>query len=106
MPCCVQVLRLGVFELTERQLPPHALNEHVQLAKALVRPGVGSFVNGVLRSAGRHLEAGTLPTPEVGAGRRRRAGRGGKGCNYQPILNQTKGGSYSCVVLLKLWAFL
>ncbi|KAG2442874.1 hypothetical protein HXX76_002953 [Chlamydomonas incerta] len=58
------VLRLGVFELMERQLPPHALNEHVQLAKALVRPGVGSFVNGVLRSAGRHMDAGTLPTPE------------------------------------------
>ncbi|GLC35804.1 hypothetical protein PLESTB_000496000 [Pleodorina starrii] len=59
-----QVLRLGVFELTERRLAPHALNEHVQLAKVVSGPGAGSFVNGVLRSAARRLEAGTLPTPE------------------------------------------
>ncbi|GFR41255.1 hypothetical protein Agub_g1930 [Astrephomene gubernaculifera] len=58
------VLRLGLFELTERQLPPHALNEHVQLTKVLVRPGAAALVNGVLRAAGRALAAGTLPTPE------------------------------------------
>ncbi|EFJ42911.1 hypothetical protein VOLCADRAFT_42105, partial [Volvox carteri f. nagariensis] len=60
-----QVLRLGVYELTERRLAPYALNEHVQLAKVVSGPGAGSFVNGVLRSAARQVEAGTLPTPEV-----------------------------------------
>lgn len=59
-------MRLGLFELTERRLPGHALNEHVTLAKALVRQGAGGFVNGVLRSAARALEADNLPTPEVG----------------------------------------
>ncbi|GIL43282.1 hypothetical protein Vafri_1066, partial [Volvox africanus] len=72
-----QVLRLGVYELTERHLAPYALNEHVQLVKAVSGPGAGSFVNGVLRSAARHMEDGTLPTPESRAAGEARSSNGG-----------------------------
>lgn len=44
-----QVLRLALFELTQGGLEPHALNEHVELAKAVMRPSAGGFANGVLR---------------------------------------------------------
>eukprot|EP00798_Chlamydomonas_sp_ICE-L_P007912 gene7912-1124_t len=58
------ILRMGIYELTERQLAPHALNEHVEIAKIVMRPSSGGFTNGVLRSAARALEKGSFPTPE------------------------------------------
>ncbi|GIL72703.1 hypothetical protein Vretifemale_3009, partial [Volvox reticuliferus] len=96
-----QALRLGVYELTERHLAPYALNEHVQLAKAVSGPVAGPFVNGVLRSAARHLEAGTLPTPEsraAGEGSRSSGvdGSGGGGDGARP------GGGREALRLLAL----
>ena len=43
--------------------PAHALNEHVQVVKQVVRPAAANLVNGVLRNAARAMEAGTLPLP-------------------------------------------
>ena len=40
------ILRLAVHELTFQRLPAHAISEHVNLAKALVRPAAGNLVNG------------------------------------------------------------
>lgn len=65
----MQVLRMGLFELTERRLAHHALSQHVDLAKAAVGLRVGNFVNGVLRTAARCVDNDTLPTPEVDTGR-------------------------------------
>ncbi|KAG2499335.1 hypothetical protein HYH03_002911 [Edaphochlamys debaryana] len=58
------IIRLGLFELSERRLAPHAISQHVALAKAMLREGAGGFVNGVLRNGLRAMEAGGLPTPE------------------------------------------
>lgn len=71
-PCCAcpQVLRLAVYEMTQLDMQAHALNDHVEVARALAQytneAAVG-FVNGVLRSAARAQQAGELPLPEVGA---------------------------------------
>ena len=40
------ILRLGVHEVVYQNLEPHAVSEHVNLAKNLVRPAAGSLVNG------------------------------------------------------------
>ena len=40
------ILRLAVHELVFQKLPAHAISEHVNLAKALVRPAAGNLVNG------------------------------------------------------------
>ncbi|KAI8462446.1 MAG: hypothetical protein J3K34DRAFT_527743 [Monoraphidium minutum] len=77
-PAMRQVLRLGLYEITHTTLAPHALNEHVDLAKIWVRPAAAGFANGVLREAARRAEAGTLPDPEsmpAGAGPRGAARR-------------------------------
>lgn len=42
------ILRLAVHELLFQQLPAHAVSEHVNLAKTLVRPAAGTLVNGEL----------------------------------------------------------
>lgn len=68
LPFVLQVLRLGVYELTQSGLAAHALNEHVNVVKAMSHKGAANFANAVLRSAARHIEAGTLPTPEVSPG--------------------------------------
>lgn len=47
-PELLQILRLGIYELVELGLPDHAINQHVDLAKALVRPQAARLVNGVL----------------------------------------------------------
>ena len=41
-----QILRIGLYELLELGAPPHVVNEHVELAKALVFPGAAGFTNG------------------------------------------------------------
>lgn len=64
-PRWLQVLRMGVFELLERKLPPHALSEHVDLVKAAGAPHLAGVANGVLRTASRALQSDTLPVPEV-----------------------------------------
>jgi 16S rRNA C967 or C1407 C5-methylase (RsmB/RsmF family) len=65
------VLRLALFELTERRLPLHALGGYVDLARHMsgARRGgdperAAAFCNGVLRSAARGWERGDLPVPE------------------------------------------
>ncbi|MFN3597561.1 MAG: 16S rRNA (cytosine(967)-C(5))-methyltransferase RsmB [Rubricoccaceae bacterium] len=59
-----QVLRLGLFELFVRGVPPHAaVDEAVGLARGLAGKGAAGFVNAVLRAA---LRAGALPEPRTG----------------------------------------
>ncbi len=41
------------------------MSEHVSLAKTMRHQGAGSLVNGVLRSAVRAMDAGTMPDPDV-----------------------------------------
>eukprot|EP00955_Chlamydomonas_euryale_P002973 31205-Chlamydomonas_euryale.AAC.1 len=67
-----QVLRLGVYELTQLGSPGHAMGEYVDLVRGVAgphRPHLAGLVNGVLRSCARARDAGSLPEPEV-----RRAG--------------------------------
>ncbi|KAA6419585.1 MAG: hypothetical protein FRX49_10510 [Trebouxia sp. A1-2] len=59
------ILRLAVHELVFQKLPAHAISEHVNLAKALVRPAAGNLVNAVLRRLIREQEAGILPEPPL-----------------------------------------
>lgn len=53
-PELLDVLRLGVHQLHEMRVPPHAaLAQTVELARAVVGPWAAGFVNGVLRSVQR-----------------------------------------------------
>lgn len=61
----MQLLRLGIYEITQMGLAPHAVNAFVELAKRGIRPQAAGFVNGVLRTAMRHMDAGTMPLPVV-----------------------------------------
>ena len=64
-PVLRQILRVGLYDVLFLRTPPHAaLNEAVELAKRLVRPGAGRLVNGVLRSVLRRQ--GDLPKPDTG----------------------------------------
>lgn len=59
-----QILRIGLYDLLILDTPPHAaLNETVELAKQMVRPGAGGLVNGILRNVVRQRD--TLPTPKT-----------------------------------------
>ena len=58
---------MAVYEIVHRSLPDHAVSEHVELSKQLLRPDAGGFVNGVLRALLRRRDEGTLPVPEVPA---------------------------------------
>jgi len=61
----LQILRVGLYDLTVLDKPPHAaINEAVELAKKLVRPGAGGLVNGILRNVQRSID--TLPEPRTG----------------------------------------
>ncbi len=57
-----------MYEMTQLDMQSHALNDHVEVVRALAHytneAAVG-FVNGVLRSAAREQQAGDLPLPEV-----------------------------------------
>lgn len=68
------MLRLALYELEFEGLAPHALDEHVELARRVCQASgqgyVPAFANGVLREAGRRAEAGALPTPQVRMGAR------------------------------------
>ncbi|MFH1146008.1 MAG: transcription antitermination factor NusB [bacterium] len=52
------VLRLGIYELKYSILPPKvSINEAIELAKAYGGPSSGKFINGVLGSVFKELEA-------------------------------------------------
>ena len=42
----LQILRLGVYELVELGLPDHVINDHVDMARKLVRPEAAPVANG------------------------------------------------------------
>lgn len=64
-PALKQILRLGLYEVLMLETPPHAaLNEIVELAKQMVRPGAGGLANGILRSVLRRKDH--LPEPNTG----------------------------------------
>ncbi|HMB92500.1 MAG TPA: 16S rRNA (cytosine(967)-C(5))-methyltransferase RsmB [Rhodothermales bacterium] len=59
-----QILRIGLYDLLILDTPPHAaLNETVELAKQMVRPGAGGLVNGILRNVVRQRDR--LPEPKM-----------------------------------------
>ena len=61
-PALRQILRVGLYDLLYLDTPPHAaLNEAVELAKRMIRPGAGGLVNGVLRAVLRAKDR--LPQP-------------------------------------------
>ncbi|KAJ9508810.1 hypothetical protein QJQ45_028131 [Haematococcus lacustris] len=61
-----QVLRLGLYELTEMHLAPHAISEFVDIARKVEgHEGAARLANGILRGAVRLMEAGRLPDPEA-----------------------------------------
>lgn len=45
-PVQLVILRMGLYELVELGAPPHAISEHVDLARALVFPQAAGFTNG------------------------------------------------------------
>lgn len=62
-----QILRIGAYELIEKEVAPHAaVNEAVETAKALLHRGAAGLTNGVLRALDRAHRAGTLPEPDTG----------------------------------------
>ena len=64
-PAVLQLLRVAIFELCYRDRPAHAISEHVGLSQALrLNPGAKGLVNGVLRSAAKAMEEGTMPDPD------------------------------------------
>jgi 16S rRNA (cytosine967-C5)-methyltransferase len=65
-PAVLDMLRLGMYQLTEMRIPQHAaVNETVSLAGQLLGRGAASYVNAVMRSACRMVmdssEAKRLP---------------------------------------------
>ncbi len=59
-----QMLRLGVYEMTVRSRPVHAVvNEYVTLAGRLARPQAKGFINAVLRRVSEHKDE--LPEPQM-----------------------------------------
>ena len=45
-PLLLQILRVGVYELIELGLPDHVINDHVDMARKLVRPKAAPVANG------------------------------------------------------------
>ncbi|KAJ9509823.1 hypothetical protein QJQ45_011567 [Haematococcus lacustris] len=66
-----QVLRLGLYELTEMHLAPHAISPCVPRLISCCpeqvegHEGAARLANGILRGAVRLMEAGRLPDPEA-----------------------------------------
>ena len=64
-PMLRQILRLGLYELTETDAPAFAVvNEAVRLAQEFVRPHTGGLVNAILRNFQRRMP--DLPRPSTG----------------------------------------
>ncbi|CAG9461872.1 unnamed protein product [Pedinophyceae sp. YPF-701] len=57
------MLRIGFYEVLQLEVPPHTVNEHVELTKQL-SPGGAQLVNAVLRNLLRAKDAGQLPRVE------------------------------------------
>lgn len=67
----LQVLRIGLYEILERETPPHAaVSEAVSVAKKASGKGAAGLVNAILRSVLRAQESQELPVP--GTGKRER----------------------------------
>lgn len=63
-PEVLDILRLGIFQLLEMHVPPHAaVNESVELAKRHLGKGAG-YVNAVMRCAAEGLEQVCWPGPD------------------------------------------
>ncbi len=63
-PEVLDILRLGVFQLLEMRVPPHAaVNESVELAKRHLAKGAG-YVNAVMRRVAQGLEEVAWPGAE------------------------------------------
>jgi 16S rRNA (cytosine967-C5)-methyltransferase len=63
-PPLLQILRLALYEMTERSRPPHAVvNEYVSLAGSTVRKQACALVNAVLRRVSERIA--DLPKPEM-----------------------------------------
>ncbi|MDI6874613.1 16S rRNA (cytosine(967)-C(5))-methyltransferase RsmB [Candidatus Solincola sp.] len=63
-PEVLDILRLGVFQLLEMRVPPHAaVNESVELAKRHLGKSAG-YVNAVMRGVAEGLEDVSWPGPE------------------------------------------
>jgi len=61
-PGLLDVLRLGVYQLSEMRVPPHAaVNETVNLAKKVAGRGAASYANAVMRAAGAGMEGISWP---------------------------------------------
>ncbi|PEN14075.1 16S rRNA methyltransferase [Longibacter salinarum] len=59
------ILRLGLYEILYQDTPPHAaVDQYVELAKEVIRPGAGGLTNGILRAILRKKDA--LPQPRTG----------------------------------------
>ncbi|MDD3717053.1 MAG: 16S rRNA (cytosine(967)-C(5))-methyltransferase RsmB [Actinomycetota bacterium] len=64
-PEVLDLLRLGVYQLSEMRIPRHAaVNETVGLAKRLLGKGAASYVNAVMRAASDGLEELEWPPRE------------------------------------------
>jgi 16S rRNA (cytosine967-C5)-methyltransferase len=62
-PALLDMLRLGMYQLTEMRIPQHAaVNETVGLARRLLGRGAASYVNAVMRSACRGTERLSWPS--------------------------------------------
>lgn len=60
-----QILRLGVYDLVEKGVPPHAaVGEAVGLAREVLHKGAAGLANAVLRAVSRAADA--LPVPQTG----------------------------------------
>ena len=55
-----------MHELVYQQLAPHAVSEHVNLAKQLVRPAAGNLVNGNSLKVSRHNVNCVVPQVDNG----------------------------------------
>ncbi len=66
----LNILRMGLYQIFYLDKVPAsaACNESTELAKAASHAGAAKFVNGILRSAVRGREAGTLLFPDKSAG--------------------------------------
>jgi len=64
-PGVLDVLRLGMYQLTDMRIPQHAaVNESVSLARRLLGRGAASYVNAVMRSACRDMDRLSWPSRE------------------------------------------
>ena len=55
------LLCIGLYELLDINIPAHAINEYVDIAKSVMHEGCGKVCNGVLRTVVRCREQGIVP---------------------------------------------